>query len=56
MLVACHWAEDIRDGRLQPKSADEVAAVQGVSVRPTGAENPETDALVQGVDQPIERT
>ena len=28
----------------------------GVSVRPTGAEAIETDALVQGVDQPIERT
>ena len=27
----------------------------GVSVRPTGAEAIETDALVQGVDQPIER-
>ena len=29
---------------------------QGVAVRPTGAEGIETDALVQGVDQPIERT
>jgi peptide/nickel transport system ATP-binding protein len=55
-LVSCHWAEDIRDGLLFPKSADEVAAVMGVGVRPTGAEARETDALVQGVDQPIERT
>ena len=28
----------------------------GVDVRPTGAESLETDALVQGIDQPIERT
>jgi peptide/nickel transport system ATP-binding protein len=55
-LVSCHWAEEIRDGLLQPKSAEEVAAIMGVSVRPTGAETIETDALVQGVDQPIERT
>jgi hypothetical protein len=27
----------------------------GVSVRPTGVGDLETDALVQGVDQPIER-
>jgi peptide/nickel transport system ATP-binding protein len=55
-LVSCHWAEEIRDGVLQPKSAEEVAATMGVSVRATGAENPESDALVQGVDAPIERT
>ena len=55
-LVSCHWAEQIRDGVLKPRSAEEVAASQGVSVRATGAANPETDALVQGVDQPIERT
>jgi peptide/nickel transport system ATP-binding protein len=55
-LVSCHWAEEIRDGLLQPKSAEEVAAIMGVSVRATGAEAIETDALVQGVDQPIERT
>ena len=54
-LAACHWAEEIRDGVLQPKSAEEVAAVMGVEVRPTGAESPETDAFVQGVDAPIER-
>jgi peptide/nickel transport system ATP-binding protein len=54
-LVSCHWAEEIRDGVLQPKSAEEVAATQGVAVRATGAEQIETDALVQGVDQPIER-
>ncbi len=29
---------------------------QGVSVRPGGGEITETDALVQGVDEPIERT
>ena len=55
-LVSCHWAEEIRDGVLQPKSAEEVAAIMGVSVRATGAEAIETDALVQGIDQPIERT
>ena len=55
-LVSCHWAEEIRDGVLRPKSVDEVAATQGVEVRPTGAEGIETDALVQGVDEPIERT
>ncbi|MET0765661.1 MAG: oligopeptide/dipeptide ABC transporter ATP-binding protein [Blastococcus sp.] len=55
-LVSCHWAEEIRDGVLQPKSAEEVAAIMGVSVRPSGVEAIETDALVQGVDQPIERT
>ncbi|UOY00117.1 ABC transporter ATP-binding protein [Blastococcus sp. PRF04-17] len=55
-LVSCHWAEQIRDGVLRPKSAEQVAATMGVDVRATGAENPESDALVQGVDQPIERT
>jgi peptide/nickel transport system ATP-binding protein len=55
-LVSCHWAEEIRDGVLRPRSADEVAATQGVSVRATGADGAfETDALVQGVDEPIER-
>jgi peptide/nickel transport system ATP-binding protein len=53
-LVSCHWAEEIRDGVLRPRSAEEVAATQGVSVRPTGVANPESDALVQGVDEPIE--
>jgi peptide/nickel transport system ATP-binding protein len=55
-LVSCHWAEEIRDGVLHPRSAEEVAAVMGVSVRPTGVGDIESDALVQGVDQPIERT
>jgi peptide/nickel transport system ATP-binding protein len=55
-LVSCHWAEEIRDGLLQPKSAEEVAAIMGVSVRGAGAEAIQTDALVQGIDQPIERT
>ncbi|WP_040337522.1 ABC transporter ATP-binding protein [Candidatus Blastococcus massiliensis] len=55
-LVSCHWAEEIRDGVLRPKSPEEVAATQGVSVAATGAENPESDALVQGIDAPIERT
>jgi peptide/nickel transport system ATP-binding protein len=54
-LVSCHWAEQIRDGLLHPRSAEEVAATMGVNVRATGAERMQTDALVQGVDQPIER-
>ncbi|MCV2491075.1 ATP-binding cassette domain-containing protein [Geodermatophilus sp. YIM 151500] len=54
--VSCHWAEEIRDGVLAPKSAEEVAATQGVSVRAGAGALAETDALVQGVDQPIERT
>ncbi|SFE06359.1 ABC transporter ATP-binding protein [Blastococcus tunisiensis] len=54
-LVSCHWAEEIRDGALLPKSAEEVAASMGASVRATGSGRIETDALVQGVDQPIER-
>ena len=44
-LVSCHWAEEIRDGLLRPRSPEEVAATMGVSVRPTGVANPETDAL-----------
>jgi peptide/nickel transport system ATP-binding protein len=55
-LVACHWAEEIRDGLLWPKSAEEVAASQGVTVAATGAEGLATDSPVGGVDQPIERT
>jgi peptide/nickel transport system ATP-binding protein len=55
-LVSCHWAEEIRDGVLHPKSAEEVAATMGVDVRGTGAGAIETDALVQGIDAPIERT
>jgi peptide/nickel transport system ATP-binding protein len=55
-LVSCHWAEDIRDGVLRPKSAEEVAASQGVFVGAGEGAMTETDALVQGVDQPIERT
>jgi peptide/nickel transport system ATP-binding protein len=54
-LVSCHWAEEIRDGLLFPKSAEEVAATQGVTVGATGAEGYATDAPVGGVDQPIER-
>jgi peptide/nickel transport system ATP-binding protein len=54
-LVACHWAEEIRDGLLAPKSAEEVAATMGVVVAPAGGEDIESDALVQGVDEPIER-
>ncbi|MDP9430840.1 MAG: ATP-binding cassette domain-containing protein [Actinomycetota bacterium] len=54
-LVSCHWAEEIRDGLLAPKSPEEVAATQGVSVRAPGAEGLTTDALVQGVDEPVER-
>lgn len=34
--VACHWAEDIRDGRLRPKSVEEVAAEQGVYIAAEG--------------------
>ncbi|NEK94553.1 ABC transporter ATP-binding protein [Modestobacter muralis] len=52
-LVSCHWAEDIRDGRLLPKSADEVAATQGVSVGSTGADQP-VDTMIGGVDEPVE--
>ena len=55
-LVSCHWAEEIRDGLLFPKSAEEVAATQGITIAVTGAEGYVTDAPVGGVDQPIERT
>jgi peptide/nickel transport system ATP-binding protein len=51
-LVSCHWAEDVRDGKLQPKSAEQVAATQGVSVAATGAQAG-SDGLVGGVDEPI---
>ncbi|MEX5718310.1 ABC transporter ATP-binding protein [Geodermatophilus maliterrae] len=54
-LVSCHWAEEIRDGLMQPRSPEEVAASQGVAIAATGAANPESDALVQGLDAPIER-
>jgi peptide/nickel transport system ATP-binding protein len=55
-LVSCHWAEDIRDGLLFPKSVEEVAATQGVTIAATGAEGFGTDSPVGGIDQPIERT
>jgi peptide/nickel transport system ATP-binding protein len=55
-LVSCHWAEEIRDGLLWPKSAEEVALTQGVTVSATGAAGFGTDSPVGGVDQPIERT
>jgi peptide/nickel transport system ATP-binding protein len=54
-LVSCHWAEEIRDGVLAPKSPEEVAATQGVAVRATGVGAIESDALVQGLDEPVER-
>jgi peptide/nickel transport system ATP-binding protein len=54
-LVSCHWAEEIRDGVLAPKSPEEVAATQGVEIRATGVGDVESDALVQGLDAPIER-
>ena len=54
-LVSCHWAEEIRDGVLDPKSPEEVAATQGVTVRATGVGAIESDALVQGLDEPVER-
>ena len=53
--VSCHWAEEIDAGLLRPKSADEVAATQGVSVAATGPSAMD-DGFVGGVDQPIERT
>jgi len=53
-LVSCHWAEEIRDGKLLPRSPEEVATTQGVSVAATGGTTP-TDSPVGGVDQPIER-
>jgi peptide/nickel transport system ATP-binding protein len=56
-LVSCHWAEEIRDGVLLPKSAEEVAATQGVTMAATtGPGGYEIEAHVGGVDQPIERT
>ncbi len=51
-LVSCHWAEDVRDGKLLPKGSDEVAATQGVSIAATGADVVE-DGFVGGVDEPI---
>jgi peptide/nickel transport system ATP-binding protein len=54
-LVSCHWAEQIEAGVLQPKSAEEVAATQGVSIAATGPSAMD-DGFVGGVDQPIERT
>jgi peptide/nickel transport system ATP-binding protein len=54
-LVSCHWAEEIRDGVLFPKSAEEVAATQGIFIDAPRVGAIETDALVQGVDSPIER-
>ncbi|MCW2700495.1 MAG: oligopeptide/dipeptide transporter, ATPase subunit, partial [Blastococcus sp.] len=54
-LVSCHWAEEIRDGVLFPKSAEEVASTQGVTIDATGVAAVESDALVQGVDSPLER-
>jgi peptide/nickel transport system ATP-binding protein len=54
-LVSCHWAEEIRHGVLDPKSPEEVAATQGVTVRATGVGAIESDALVQGLDEPVER-
>ncbi len=35
-LVACHWAELIRDGQIRPKSAEQVAAEQGVYIAAGG--------------------
>jgi peptide/nickel transport system ATP-binding protein len=54
-LVSCHWAEQIRDGLLFPKSAEEVAATQGVTVGSTAVAGYDTDSPVGGVDEPIER-
>jgi peptide/nickel transport system ATP-binding protein len=52
-LVSCHWAEDIRDGRLQPLSAEEVLHAD-VDVRAdTGLLD---DQPVRGLAAPIERT
>jgi len=39
-LVACHWAEEIRDGHLRAKSADQVAADQGVYIAAQGGLDP----------------
>jgi peptide/nickel transport system ATP-binding protein len=54
-LVSCHWAEDIRDGRLQPRSAEEVLRAD-VDVRGSGAGGVLDDGFVGGVSAPIERT
>jgi peptide/nickel transport system ATP-binding protein len=53
-LVSCHWAEEIRDGVLTPMSAEEVAALQGISVTPVGASVGD-DAFIGGIDEPLER-
>jgi len=39
-LVACHWAEAIRDGQLRAKSADQVAADQGIYIAAEGGLDP----------------
>jgi peptide/nickel transport system ATP-binding protein len=52
-LVSCHWAEEIRDGVLFPRSVEEVAATQGASIAATGV-GATSDAFVRGVDEPIE--
>jgi len=41
-LVACHWAEQIRDGHIRAKSAEQVAADQGVYIAAEGGLEPET--------------
>jgi peptide/nickel transport system ATP-binding protein len=53
-LVSCHWAEQIESGVLQPKSAEEVAATQGVSIAATGSTRGDDAGLIGGVDQPVE--
>ena len=55
-LVSCHWAEQIEAGVLQPKSAEEVAATQGVSIAASGAGGgvDDRDGLIGGVEEPIE--
>ncbi len=39
-LVACHWAEQIRDGHIRAKSAEQVAADQGVYIAAEGGLDP----------------
>jgi len=39
-LMACHWAEEIRDGQLRPKSAGQVAPDQGVYIAAEGGLDP----------------
>ena len=39
-LVACHWAEDIRDGHIRAKSVEQVAADQGVYIAAEGGLDP----------------